>query len=62
MVFQSLNDKAMKKIGSYVLVASFLACVAVCMTSCGSFSNMSQEDAYDMGRGIGIGVRHLIDN
>ncbi len=31
-------------------------------TSCGSFANMSYDDAYDIGYGIGTAARYLIDN
>lgn len=32
------------------------------MVSCGSFSNMSEEDAYYIGAGIGTATRVLLDN
>lgn len=49
----------MKKFLLTIFVVSF---TSFCLTSCGSFSNMSEQDAWDMGRGIGIGVRQLLDN
>ncbi len=35
--------------------------VFVC-TSCGAFANMSYDDAYDIGYGIGTAAKYLIDN
>lgn len=37
--------------------------IAVFMcTSCGAFANMSPQDAYDIGWGIGRAASYLIDN
>ena len=49
----------MKKILLTILAVSF---TSLCLTSCGSFANMSDKDAYDMGYGIGLGIRQLLDN
>lgn len=40
-----------------------VACLFVGMsTACSSFSNMSEQDAYDVGYGLGTAARYLIDN
>lgn len=39
------------------LVATLLS-----VSSCGAFANMSYEDAYSVGYGIGTAARYLIDN
>lgn len=48
----------MRKIISVLSVAMtmFIA------TSCGAFANMSYEDAYNVGYGIGTAARYLLDN
>ena len=48
----------MKKIAC--LMALVATMFATC--SCGVFANMSDEDAYNVGYGIGTAARYLIDN
>ena len=45
----------MKKVK--VFIAVLLA--ALCVTACGSFSNMSEQDAFDIGYGIGRAASYL---
>lgn len=56
------DGKSMKRIRIYLL--SFCAAVfaLTCLTACGSFSNMSEQDAYDIGYGAGRALRYMIDN
>lgn len=53
----------MKKLTKEIIVLAAVCIVSItCLVSCGSFSNMSNEDAYNIGRGIGTATRVLIDN
>lgn len=52
----------MKRIKYYVLLAALSAFAATCLTACSSFNNMSDEDAYNVGYGLGTAARYLIDN
>ena len=42
------------------LIALIATMLASC--SCGMLANMSEEDAYNVGYGIGTAARYLIDN
>ena len=48
----------MKKI--LILLAS-IAVLALSVSSCGTFSNMSQEDAYNVGYGAGTLLRNMLN-
>ena len=50
----------MKNIRKFFICAAL--CVAGMLTSCGSLSNMSQEDAWNVGVGAGTFLRNVIDN
>ncbi|MDE6445635.1 MAG: hypothetical protein K2L06_02085 [Alistipes sp.] len=52
----------MKNIRKISLRFCVALCAAVMLTACGSFSNMSEQDAYDIGYGIGRAARYVIDN
>lgn len=39
-----------------------LVAIMFATCSCGVFANMSEEDAYNVGYGIGTAARYLIDN
>lgn len=45
-----------------IISALSVLCISFMVTSCGSFSNMSYEDAYNIGYGIGTAARYIIDN
>lgn len=46
----------MKKVK--ILIAIILT--AFCMTACASFSNMSEQDAYDIGYGLGRAASYMV--
>ena len=48
----------MKKILSSLTMLSIMFITS----SCGAFANMSYDDAYNVGYGIGTAARYLIDN
>jgi len=52
----------MKNIKRYSLRLCAVLCAAGMLTACGSFSNMSEQDAYDIGYGLGTAARYIIDN
>lgn len=57
------GNKKMKKIKKSIVAFSTLAVLAsTMMVSCESFSNMSNEDAYYIGAGIGTATRVLMEN
>ncbi len=47
----------MKKVKTFIAI--LLA--ALCVTACGSLSNMSEQDAYDIGYGIGRAASYFIE-
>ncbi len=52
----------MKTWKKYYLRGCFTLFITGILASCGSFANMSEQDAYDVGRGLGLTARYLIDN
>ena len=53
----------MKNLTAKIMVLAVAGLVSLtCLSSCGSFSSMSQDDAYNIGRGIGTAGRVLLDN
>lgn len=46
----------MKKV-KFVLALLFMA---ICLTSCSAYQNMSEKEAYEFGYGIGSAVRSLL--
>ena len=53
----------MKKFTKEIIILTVAGFISItCLVSCGSFSNMSYEDAYGIGYGIGTAGRVLIDN
>lgn len=53
----------MKQIKSFRgLILMLLLAISLLTTSCGSLSNMSYEDAYDIGWGAGVLLRNIVDN
>ena len=54
--------KTMKKIKGIIIMMLLSVTVPIHLTSCGSLSNMSDDDAFDVGRGAGILLRNIIDN
>lgn len=53
----------MKKIKKNIMALFAMTILSLLFTvSCDSFSNMSQEDAYYIGAGIGTATRVLLDN
>ncbi len=54
--------KVMKKFRKFSIGFCAAILAALCLSSCSSLSNMSYEDAYDIGRGAGTLMRNLIDN
>lgn len=53
----------MKRFYKKILIVTIIGLFSTtCLISCGSFSSMSDEDAYTIGRGIGTATRVLIDN
>lgn len=52
----------MKTWKKYFLQSCLVLFITGTLTSCGSFANMSEQDAYDVGRGLGLTARYLIDN
>lgn len=51
----------MKKVKS-IFIMLLLCATSFMVTSCGSMSNMSYEDAYNIGYGAGTILRNMIDN
>lgn len=47
----------MKKVKNLIAVVL----TALCVTSCGAFSNMTADEAYDVGYGIGRLAGYLLD-
>lgn len=52
----------MKTWKKYFLQSCIALFVTGILTACGSFSNMSEQDAYDVGYGLGVAARYMIDN
>lgn len=46
----------------FFAAAAAAVCCSVCLVSCGSYSNMSDEDAYNVGYGIGTLLRNSVNN
>lgn len=45
-----------------ILFTALVLMFSVLLTSCGTMSNMSNEDAYNVGYGVGTLMRNAIDN
>lgn len=54
-----MMKKYLVKIASEAIITLAVLCS---LTSCGALSNMSYEDAYNVGYGAGTLLYHLIDN
>lgn len=52
----------MKMWKKYFLQSCIALLLTGMLTACGSFSNMSEQDAYDIGYGLGRAARYMIDN
>lgn len=52
----------MKKFRKFSIGFCAAILAAICLSSCSSLSNMSYEDAYDIGYGAGTLMRNIIDN
>lgn len=44
----------------FMLIAIILTAI-ICLESCGSFSNMTEQEAYDTGYSIGRALRQMSD-
>lgn len=46
----------------FLLTFLTISVTATCLSSCGSFSNMSEQEAYDAGYAIGSSIRQVLDS
>lgn len=52
----------MKKIKRFAVVALSAMVLAVTMTSCAGFNSLSEDEAYDLGYGIGRVAGYYLNN
>ncbi|MCH5329249.1 MAG: hypothetical protein J1E02_09530 [Coprobacter sp.] len=52
----------MKNLRKFIAAVIFASVCSGILTSCGAFSNMSDEDAFNVGWGAGTLLRNMIDN